>query len=180
MSRIGKKPIDAQSAEVSINGKRISIKGSRGVLDYVLPEEISATLQNKEILFSIEEVSKRASAMWGLSRSLVQNMVIGVTKGFEKKLEIQGIGYRASTVSIGQKSVLKFFLGYSHPIYFHIPSDIKVELNKQIISISGNDKEKVGKIASEIRALRPPEPYKGKGIRYLGELVRRKEGKKTK
>lgn len=177
MSRIGKKPITIpQSVEVKIKDGVVVIKGPRGEVVREVPEEISVTQEKDEIVVSPKRRQKNTPALWGLARSLLQNCVKGVTEGFEKRLEIIGVGYKASMQG---DTVLKIEVGYSHPIEMELPEGLSALVEKNIITISGIDKQKVGEFAAQVRAKRPPEPYKGKGIRYVGEKVRRKEGKKA-
>lgn len=176
MSRIGKKVISIPSGvTVTMKGRVISVKGPLGELSLEIRPEINLRLTDKEIYFDPKIQTKITNALWGLYRALVFNMIKGVTDGFEKQLELKGIGYKAELK--GDKLILS--LGFSHPIEFTIPSDIKVKVEKNIISLSGIDKAKVGQIAARIRSFRPPEPYKGKGVRYVGEIVRRKVGKRA-
>ena len=176
MSRIGIKPIEiGDSVEVIIDNKRVDVKGPKANLMYHLPECIAVTLEDKVLRVSRVNNSRQAKAFHGLARSLLANMVKGVNNGFQKKLEIRGVGYRAQVQ--GMKLILS--LGYSHPVEFIIPPEITVTAQKNIISIEGADKQQVGQAAATIRAFRKPEPYKGKGIRYLGEYVAQKAGKST-
>ena len=187
MSRIGKQPIKvSQGTEIKIEGDTIKVKGSKGELSFDLPLEIKVEMKEDNILISPknreaeqkESAGKKtneASALWGLTRALIFNMVKGVTEGFEKKLEIQGVGYKASMQ--GNKLVMQ--LGFSHPIEMETPEGIELKVEKNIIIVSGIDKQKVGQTAAKIRDFKKPEPYKGKGIRYEGEKVRRKAGKKA-
>ena len=176
MSRIGKKPVPIPSGvDVSLNGQAVAAKGPKGELQAILSELVSVEQTDEGLVVSPRDKSQSARSFWGLSRSLIYNLVTGVSEGFEKKLELQGVGYRAQV----QGQTLKLSLGFSHDVDFAIPEGIKVECASQTeISISGIDKQKVGQVASEIRAYRPPEPYKGKGVRYVDEYVFRKEGKK--
>jgi large subunit ribosomal protein L6 len=176
MSRIGKKPVPVPSGvDVSLNGQAVAAKGPKGELQAILSELVSVEQTDEGLVVSPRDKSQSARSFWGLSRSLIYNLVTGVSEGFEKKLELQGVGYRAQV----QGQTLKLSLGFSHDVDFAIPEGIKVECASQTeISISGIDKQKVGQVASEIRAYRPPEPYKGKGVRYVDEYVFRKEGKK--
>jgi large subunit ribosomal protein L6 len=176
MSRIGKKPVSIPSGvTASIDGGQLSVKGPKGNLTLTLREEISYTLEDGGILVKPANDSKQARAFWGMQRTLVQNLVTGVTEGFTKKLEITGVGYRAAV----QGSNLQLQLGYSHDVAFPIPKGIQVVCPKPTeIVITGIDKQQVGQVAAEIRRFRPPEPYKGKGVRYAGEFILRKEGKK--
>ena len=176
MSRIGKHPVAVpDGVSVAVSGQRVTVKGKLGELSQELPREVRVEQQDGSIRVTPRGDEKRARAMWGLSRSLVANMVGGVTQGFTKRLQISGVGYRASA----EGKILNLQLGFSHDIKYAIPEDIEVRCdNPTTITISGADRQRVGKIASEIRSFRPPEPYKGKGIRYEGERILRKEGKK--
>ena len=176
MSRIGKKPVSIPSGvTASIDGGVLSVKGPKGTLSLTLREEISYTLDDGGILVKPANDSKAARAFWGMQRTLVQNLVTGVTEGFTKKLLITGVGYRAAS----QGKVLKLQLGYSHDVNIDVPEGIEIKTPDQTtVEISGIDKQKVGQIAAEIRRWRKPEPYKGKGIKYEGEYIFRKEGKK--
>jgi large subunit ribosomal protein L6 len=176
MSRIGKQPVAIPAGVTAdVAGQAISVKGPKGTLQFTLPDDVGATLEAGALTIDPRNDSKRARAMWGMSRSLLANLVAGVTKGFERKLEITGVGYRASI----QGKNLQLLLGYSHEIHYPIPEGIAIVTPKPTeIVITGIDKQKVGQVAAEIRGYRPPEPYKGKGIRYAGEYIFRKEGKK--
>jgi large subunit ribosomal protein L6 len=176
MSRIGKKPVTVPSGVTAqVDGQEVKVKGPKGELKHVLVDAIIAKLDDGGIEIAMREDSKEARAMWGMSRTMVANLVAGVTEGFTKKLEITGVGYRAAV----QGSNLQLQLGYSHDIAFAIPQGIQVVCAKPTeIVVTGIDKQKVGQVAAEIRRFRPPEPYKGKGIRYAGEFILRKEGKK--
>lgn len=176
MSRIGKKPIlIPQGVDVKIDGRDVSVKGPKGELFLKVPFDIKAEIKDGQISVAALKESKSASALWGTVRVLISNMIEGVEKGYEKKLEVQGVGYKANLE--GENLVLA--LGFSHPVKFEKEKDINFSVAKNIITISGPDKEKVGQLAAKIRAKKPPEPYKGKGIRYVGEYVRRKAGKKV-
>lgn len=178
MSRIGKRPITVPSGvTVKITGQNVSVKGPKGELSRDLAAEVEVVQDGDTITVNRRSESRVARERHGLSRTLVSNMIEGVSKGFEKRLEIQGVGYRAAVQ--GQK--LTMSLGYSHPVEFDPPSGIqfKVEGNTNV-TVSGIDKEIVGNVAAKVRAARPPEPYKGKGVRYAGEHVRRKAGKAGK
>lgn len=176
MSRIGKQLIQIPAGvEVKINGSVIIVKGPKGELSQIMPSGIKAELKDSELYISQIRRTKNTPSLWGLMRALAFNMIKGVVQGFEKKLEIEGVGYRASAE--GNKLVLN--LGFSHPIKIEAPKDIKFKVEKNIITVSGPDKQSVGQIAAEIRACRKPEPYKGKGIHYFGEVIRRKAGKKA-
>jgi large subunit ribosomal protein L6 len=176
MSRIGKKAVAIPSGvTANVEGQVIKIKGPKGALQLELPGEISARMQDGSVKLDPRNDTKRARAMWGLSRSLVNSLVAGVTKGFERRLEINGVGYRAAV----QGKNLQLALGYSHDVVYPIPEGIAIATPKPTeVVISGIDKQKVGRVAAEIRAFRPPEPYKGKGVKYADEYIFRKEGKK--
>lgn len=176
MSRIGKSPIRIPSGvKADISGQEIFVEGPKGKLKQIIPTQIKAEISENQIVFSVAEESKDSMALWGLSRSLVNNMVKGVSEGFEKRLEIEGVGYKAALN--GKDLVLS--LGFSHPVNIKSPEGIDFKVEKNAIIISGIDKYSVGQIAAKIRAKKKPEPYKGKGIRYAGEVVRRKAGKKA-
>ena len=176
MSRVGKHPVAVPSGvEVQISGQTLSAKGSLGTLRLVVSNEVTAALAAGAVSIAPKNETKHARAMWGTTRALVNNMVNGVSKGFSVTLEINGVGYRAAA----QGSTLNLQLGYSHEIAYPIPSDVNIVCERPtLIRVSGADRQRVGQIAAEIRAYRPPEPYKGKGIKYSTETVRRKEGKK--
>jgi large subunit ribosomal protein L6 len=176
MSRIGKKPVALpKGVTASVDGQTVKVKGPKGELSVTLVREVSAKVDDHGVTITPDKGSERASQMWGLSRSLVNNLVTGVTTGFTQKLEIQGVGYRAAV----QGKNLNLQLGFSHDVVYPIPAGIAITSEKPtMISVSGIDKQLVGQVAAEIRGYRPPEPYKGKGVRYEGEYVRRKEGKK--
>jgi large subunit ribosomal protein L6 len=175
MSRIGKQPIQVPAGvTVTLDGNRITVKGPRGTLSRSLPGDINVAQDDGTLNITRPSDEPRHRALHGLTRSLVNNMVEGVTKGFQKQLDIVGVGYRAETRPYG----LFLALGYSHPIEYKAPEGIKLTAqNPTTIVVDGSDKEVVGQVAAEIRSLRPPEPYKGKGIKYAGEVVRRKAGK---
>ena len=176
MSRIGKRAVAIPSGvTANVAGQTVSVKGPKGTLQLSLPDEVGAQMESGSVKIDPRSESKRARAMWGMSRSLLANMVAGVTKGFERRLEITGVGYRATL----QGKKLQLALGYSHEINYAIPDGITIVTPKPTeIVVSGIDKQKVGQVAAEIRDFRPPEPYKGKGIKYAGEYIFRKEGKK--
>lgn len=176
MSRIGKHPVVVPSGvEVQLSGQTLTAKGSLGTLRLVVSNEVTASIADGEVKIAPKNESKHARAMWGTTRALVNNVVIGVSKGFSVTLEINGVGYRAAV----QGNTLNLQLGYSHEIAFPIPSDVRITCERPtLITVSGADRQRVGQVAAEIRAYRPPEPYKGKGIKYSNEVVRRKEGKK--
>ena len=176
MSRIGKKPIEVPAkVKVAIGAEgAVTIEGPKGKLSWTLPKEVSARLDGASLSVNRDGETRQVRALHGLSRSLLANMVLGVEQGFRKDLEIQGVGFKAAVQ--GQK--LNLSLGKSHPILFDIPEEVKITVSENTkIAIEGTDKQIVGQTAADIRAFYPPEPYKGKGIRYAGEQIRRKEGK---
>lgn len=174
MSRIAKKPITVPSGtDVTINGQTVSVKGPKGNLTMDLHETVSIKQDGSDL--TLHPASDQAVAMTGTMRSLVNNMVVGVSEGFQKKLELVGVGYRAQA----QGNKLNLSLGFSHPVEYAVPEGISIETPSQTeILVSGADKQKVGQVSAEIRAYRPPEPYKGKGVRYSNEYIIRKEAKK--
>jgi large subunit ribosomal protein L6 len=176
MSRVGKKPVAIPSGvTANVAGQAISVKGPKGTLQFTLPDDVGAKMEAGAVQIDPRNDTKRARAMWGMSRSVLANLVAGVTQGFERKLEITGVGYRAAI----QGKNLQLSLGYSHEIRYPIPEGIAIATPRPTeIVITGIDKQKVGQVAAEIRGFRPPEPYKGKGIKYAGEYIFRKEGKK--
>ncbi|MEE8296583.1 MAG: 50S ribosomal protein L6 [Hyphomicrobium sp.] len=176
MSRVGKNPVEVPSGvEVSIAGQAIAAKGKLGSLEYEATSDVTISLEDGKVIVRPVGDSKRARSMWGTARSRVQNLVTGVTEGFKKNLEINGVGYRAQV----QGANLVLQLGYSHDVIFPIPEGIEIKCAKPTaIAISGIDKQQVGQVAAVIRGYRKPEPYKGKGIKYSDETVVRKEGKK--
>ena len=176
MSRIGKKTVPVPNGvQVTISGQDVSVKGPKGQLSWTLPEEIEVRQEGAELTIAKKVDTTRAQAMWGLSRTLVNNMVVGVTEGYERTLELVGVGYRAAM----KGQALSMQLGFSHDVEVPIPAGIQIKALKPTeIEITGADRQKVGQLAAEIRSLRPPEPYKGKGIKYSTETIRRKEGKK--
>ncbi|RZF64798.1 50S ribosomal protein L6 [Sphingomonas populi] len=176
MSRIGKKPVAIPSGvTATIDGGKLNVKGPKGTLHLALREEITYTLEDDGISVQPANDSKAARAFWGMQRTMVQNLVTGVTTGFTKKLLINGVGYRAAA----QGKVLNLKLGYSHDVNIDVPEGLEVKTpDNTTVEISGADKQKVGQLAAEVRRWRKPEPYKGKGIKYDGEFIFRKEGKK--
>jgi large subunit ribosomal protein L6 len=176
MSRIGKNPVAIpQGVSVELSGQTLIAKGRLGTLSLVVSNEVSAAVADGAVTIAPNSESKQARAMWGTTRALVNNMVTGVGTGFTRNLDINGVGYRASV----QGSNLNLQLGYSHDINYPIPPDVKIACERPTaVSVSGADRQRVGQVAAEIRAFRPPEPYKGKGIKYSDETIRRKEGKK--
>ncbi|HWC60677.1 MAG TPA: 50S ribosomal protein L6 [Verrucomicrobiae bacterium] len=175
MSRIGKQPIAIPpKVKVEVKGQKVSVEGPKGKLQFDLPRHTSLKVEGGNVLVSRQGDDAQAKALHGLSRALVNNMVKGVSEGFVKKLEIQGVGFKAAV----QGKVVNMTLGYSHPINYPIPDQVKVVVEENTkITIEGPDKQVVGLVASELRSFYPPEPYKGKGVRYVGEHVQRKEGK---
>jgi len=176
MSRVGKKPVAVPSGvTASVTGQTVKMKGAKGELSFLVPEEVSVVMENGAVKVDPRDQSKTARAKWGMSRAQVQSLVDGVTKGFEKKLEVNGVGYRAQVAG----KVLKLSLGYSHDVEYPIPAGITITTPKPTeVVVAGIEKQKVGQTAAEIREFRPPEPYKGKGVKYSDEFVFRKEGKK--
>lgn len=181
MSRIGKMPIEIkEGVEIKLEGQRVFIKGEKGSLSFELPEILKIKKEGRKLIIfpklkDLKGKNKKVKALWGLWRSLLKNAIKGVKEGFEKKLEVVGIGYQAKIE--GKELVLK--VGFSHPVRLKIPDGLNLTVEKNIISVSGIDKQKVGDFCAKIRKIRPPDPYKGKGIRYFGEKVRKKEGKKA-
>ena len=175
MSRIGKKPVVIpKGVTVQVQGNTVAVKGTRGELRRSLHPEMKLALANDKFTVERPSEEKRHKALHGLTRTLVQNMVEGVSKGFSKTLEIQGVGYKAEAKPYG----VNLIVGFSHPVKYEAPKGIKISVdNNVVVKIEGADKELVGQVAAELRSVRPPEPYKGKGIRYQGEQVRRKAGK---
>src|SRR5437764_2397718 len=175
MSRIGKQPIVIPpKVKVEVKGQAVSVEGPKGKLNWELPRRTSLKVDNGKVVVSREGDDAEARALHGLSRALVNNMVKGVSEGFVKRLEIQGVGFKAAV----QGKNVNLNLGYSHPIHYPIPDQIKVTVEENTkLTIEGPSKELVGQVAAEIRSFYPPEPYKGKGVRYVGEHVQRKEGK---
>lgn len=165
-----------QNVEVEIQDQSVRIKGPKGEILQKVPEDILVEIKKGEVLVSPKKRMKNTAALWGLTRALLQNHVKGVSEGFEKKLEIKGIGYKAALE--GERTI-RLDVGFSHAVNLEIPEGLRIAVEKSIITVSGADRQKVGQFAAKVRAVRKPEPYKGKGIRYLGEKVRRKEGKKA-
>ncbi|HEY1561172.1 MAG TPA: 50S ribosomal protein L6 [Caulobacteraceae bacterium] len=176
MSRIGKSPIVLPAGvTVAVDGQTVDVKGPKGELSWTVSDDVAVTHQDGMLTFAPRDDSSRARAMWGLSRTLVNNMVVGVTAGYEKTLELVGVGYRATM----KGQMLSMQLGFSHEVDIAAPKGISFQVPRPVeIRISGIDKQQVGEMAARIRKVRPPEPYKGKGVRFAGEKVRRKEGKK--
>ncbi len=176
MSRIGKKPVELPSGvSASVSGQKIEVKGPKGTRSFTATDDVTITVDGNVITVKPRGMSKRARQQWGLSRSMVANLVTGVSDGFKKELELSGVGYRAAM----QGNVLKLSLGYSHEVNFAVPAGVTITSPKQTeITVEGIDQQLVGQVAANIREWRAPEPYKGKGIRYAGEFIFRKEGKK--
>jgi len=176
MSRIGKKPVGLpKGVSASVSGQTVEVKGPKGTRSFTATDDVTITIEGEEIKVTPRGLSKRARQQWGMSRSMVENLVTGVSTGFKKELEISGVGYRAQM----QGNVLKLALGYSHDVNFEVPDGVTVTAPKMTeITVEGIDQQLVGQVAANIREWRGPEPYKGKGIRYKGEFIFRKEGKK--
>lgn len=176
MSRVGSQPIPIPSdVTVTINDSHVHVKGPKGELEHTLPEGVAIEEKDEELVVSVKKETSQLKALWGTNRALIANMVEGVKEGFEKKLEIHGVGYRAEVAGI----TLKLNVGFSHVVEIEAPEGISFAVEKNVITVSGIDKVLVGETAARIRRVRKPEPYKGKGIRYQGEYVRRKQGKKA-
>jgi large subunit ribosomal protein L6 len=176
MSRIGKKPVELPSGvSASVSGQTIAVKGPKGARSFTATDDVTLAVADNAVTIEPRGKSKRARQQWGMSRTMVQNLVTGVTDGFKKELEIQGVGYRAQM----QGNTLKLSLGYSHDVDFEVPAGVTVTCPKNTeVVVEGSDQQLVGQVAANIREWRAPEPYKGKGIRYKGEYIFRKEGKK--
>ncbi len=176
MSRIGKKPVELpKGVSASLSGQTVEVKGPKGTRTFTATDDVTIVLEGTQVKVTPRGTSKRARAQWGLSRTMVANLVEGVTTGFKKELEINGVGYRAAA----QGAILKLSLGYSHDVNFEVPNGVTVTTPKQTeIIVEGIDQQLVGQVAANIRDWRGPEPYKGKGIKYKGEFIFRKEGKK--
>ena len=176
MSRVGKKPVPVPSGvTATVTGQTVKMKGTKGELEFVVPNLVNVSFEDGAVSVQPKDQSKQARSLWGTSRAQVANLVEGVSKGFEKKLEITGVGYRAAMAG----KALKLSLGYSHDIEYEIPAGITITVPKPTeITIVGIDRQVVGQVAAEIRDYRGPEPYKGKGVKYAGEFIFRKEGKK--
>jgi large subunit ribosomal protein L6 len=176
MSRVGKKPVAlVKGVSAAINGQTIEVKGPKGARSFTATDDVTLTIEGDTVKVTPRGTSKRARSQWGMSRNMIQNLVVGVTTGFKKEMEIQGVGYRAAM----QGKNLQLALGFSHDVVFDVPAGVTVSTPKQTeIVVEGIDQQLVGQVAANIRGWKPPEPYKGKGIRYKGEFVFRKEGKK--
>ena len=174
MSRIGKKPIVvADKVEVKINGFKVSVKGPKGQLEFDAPRFVKLEMKGKELNVSPLDKSKESVSSWGTTRTIIANMIVGVSEGFTKTLEFNGVGYKAAV----KGNIVELGLGYSHPINFELPKGVSAKVDKNLIHISGINKEEVGQVCADIRDLRGPEPYKGKGVKYLEEKIIRKAGK---
>lgn len=177
MSRIGKQPVTVpDKVQVAIKDGVVEVKGPKGQLSYTLTDRVTVEQSDKEIVVKPVDESNKSKAMWGLTRTLISNMVTGVTEGFKKTLEFNGVGYKAAV----QGDMLTLNLGYSHPIEYQLPQGIAATVTKNVIELVGCDKELVGFAAAKVRSFRPPEPYKGKGIKYSDEVIIRKAGKTGK
>ena len=176
MSRVGKKPVLVPAGvSARLDGHTVAVKGAKGELKFTASDDVTVKVEGNLIRIDPRGDSKRAQAMWGTARSMIQNLVVGVTKGYEKKLEINGVGYKAAVAGKN----LQMSLGFSHDVIYPIPAGVTIATPKPTeITVAGIDKRQVGQIAAEIRAFRPPEPYKGKGVKYVDEFIFRKEGKK--
>jgi large subunit ribosomal protein L6 len=176
MSRIGKKPVAVPSGvTASVDGQTVKMKGPKGQLQFIVHNDVDVKFEDGQVKVAPRSETKRARSLYGTARAQIANLVEGVTKGFEKKLEITGVGYRAAM----QGKNLQLALGYSHDVVYQIPEGITIAVGKPTeITVTGIDSQRVGQVAAEIRAYRPPEPYKGKGVKYAGEFIFRKEGKK--
>ncbi len=174
MSRVGNKPSPVGTAKVEISGKCVKVSGSRGTMEHNIPEVIDASLDGDVLVVARTSESRQARSLHGMTRSLLSNMVEGVETGFKKDLEIRGVGYRAAT----KGKTMTLNVGFSHPVEYPIPENIEITVNENTkITVQGMNKQQVGQVAADIRAYHPPEPYKGKGIRYIGEFVLQKVGK---
>ncbi len=176
MSRVGKKPVPVPSGvTATIDGQTVKMKGTKGELSFLVPEEVTVAMENGAVQVNPRDESKTARAKWGMSRAQIANLAEGVSKGFEKRLEINGVGYKAAVAG----KVLKLSLGYSHDVDYDIPAGVTITTPRPTeVVVVGIDKQRVGQTAAEIRDFRGPEPYKGKGVKYAGEFIFRKEGKK--
>lgn len=176
MSRLGKKPITIpEKVKAEVQNGEITITGPKGTLSFVFHREVEARVSENNIIVEKKGNSKKAPAIWGTTARLIENMIKGVSDGFQKQLELNGVGFRMAM----QGKKINLALGFSHPVEVEIPDDIEVKIENNIMTIAGIDKQRVGQFAAEIRLLKPVEPYKGKGLRYVGEIVKKKEGKKA-
>lgn len=174
MSRIGKVPVEIpEKVEVKVNGAHVAVKGPKGQLEYTFTDKVTIALEDKSVVVKPVDESKESRSLWGTTRTLVSNMVVGVSTGFTKSLEFNGVGYKAAV----KGEMITLNLGYSHPIDYVLPKGVEAKVTKNVIDLSGCDKELVGFAAAKIRSFRPPEPYKGKGVKYSDETIIRKAGK---
>ena len=174
MSRIGKNPVNVpEKVEVKVNGSHVKVKGPKGELEYTFTDHVGIELKDKAVIITPKNESALSRSLWGTTRTVINNMVLGVSVGFTKSLEFTGVGYKAAA----KGSVLELNLGFSHPINYQLPVGITAKTGKNTIDISGCNKEMVGQVAAKVRSFRPPEPYKGKGIKYATEHIIRKAGK---
>ena len=177
MSRVGKKPIEiSDKIKITYTDRVLTVSGEKGTLTRTIHPDVIVNIDKNTLAVTIDTMDKKTRSLWGMTRALIANMVVGVSQGFERSLEINGIGYRAEL----KGKNIKFNLGYSHPIDFPLPEGISANIEKNMIKLSGIDKELLGYTASTIRSLRPPEPYKGKGVKYVEEYIQRKAGKTAK
>ncbi|MBC2715944.1 MAG: 50S ribosomal protein L6 [Desulfobacteraceae bacterium] len=178
MSRVGKKPIEiSDKIKISYTDRVLTVQGEKGTLTRTIHPDVNLNIDDKALTVSIDTMDKKTRSLWGTTRAIIANMVTGVSRGFERALEINGIGYRAE---LKGNSSIEFNLGYSHSIDFPLPEGISANIEKNVIKLSGIDKDLLGYTASTIRSLRPPEPYKGKGVKYAEEYIQRKAGKTAK
>jgi large subunit ribosomal protein L6 len=178
MSRVGRKPIALpKGVSVNVAGVSVGVKGPKGELKRSMPEGVSLKVAAQEVTVERKDDSRQSRAKHGMWRATVANMVRGVSEGFERKLEINGVGYRAEVAVAGGGQKLNMSLGFSHPVVFDLPKGISAKVDKNVVILNGIDREQLGEVASKIRDIRPPEPYKGKGIKYVEETIRRKVGK---
>ncbi len=174
MSRIGKMPVGVpDKVEVKVNGSHVAVKGPNGQLEYTFTDSVNIVLKDKEVTVTPIDKTKKSLSLWGTTRTLISNMVTGVSQGFTKSLEYTGVGYKAAVSG----NTLTLSLGYSHPIEYALPAGVSAKVTKNVIDISGANKELVGFVAAKVRSFRPPEPYKGKGVKYIDEHIIRKAGK---
>jgi len=177
MSRIGKLPIALpQGVEAKVEGSKVVFTGNKKTRELETYDRVTIAMDGNNLVFGLKEESKQGRAYWGTYRALANNIVVGLSQGYEKKLEINGVGYRGAV----NGNVLELQLGFSHPVKYDIPEDIEISIEKNVVSIKGIDKQTVGQVAAEIRGFRPPEPYKGKGVKYVNEQIIRKAGKTSK
>ncbi len=176
MSRIGKKPIEiTEGTKVELKDGVFSVVGPKGTLNFKFSSEVEVKISEKEIVVESKNESKNSSALWGTTARLIENMIKGVNSGYQKQLELNGVGFRMAV----QGKKINMALGFSHPVEVEVPEGLEVKIENNILTVSGIDKQKVGQFAATIKSLKPVEPYKGKGFKYVGEIVRRKEGKKS-